>query len=101
MNKIISKNKEQLDSIFKNHSLKRVYLFGSSLNSNFNSKSDIDLLLNFEDNLDDLKRGELIWSLYDQLKNLFNREIDLVNEKYLKNPYLIKEINSSKELIYG
>ena len=35
------------------------------------------------------------------LKKLFNREIDLVEEQTLKNPILIKSINQSKQLIYG
>lgn len=39
--------------------------------------------------------------LKESLKNIFNREIDLVEEQTLKNPVLIKSINKSKELIYG
>ena len=97
----INKYKNKLDKIFKNHSLTKVYLFGSSLTENYNENSDLDFLLNFEENLDYKKRGELIWSLHDKLKDLFNREIDLVNEKYLKNPYLIDEIKNTRKIIYG
>ena len=93
--------KSKLDEIFKNHALKKVYLFGSSLTSEFDEQSDLDFLINFDDNIDATKRGELIWSLHDQLRDLFKREIDLVNEKYLKNPYLITEIEKTRKLIYG
>ena len=37
----------------------------------------------------------------DSLEDLFNRKIDLLEEKALKNPYLKKSIDTSKELIYG
>jgi len=39
--------------------------------------------------------------LHDKLRDYFNREIDLITEKSLKNPYFIKEINETKKLIYG
>jgi len=35
------------------------------------------------------------------LKNIFKKEIDLIEEQTLKNPILIKSINDNKELIYG
>ncbi|RZL46469.1 MAG: nucleotidyltransferase domain-containing protein, partial [Pedobacter sp.] len=37
----------------------------------------------------------------EKLKNLFGRNVDLVEEQTLKNPILIKSINRSKELVYG
>jgi predicted nucleotidyltransferase len=39
--------------------------------------------------------------LKNKLKNLLYREIDLVEEQTLKNPYLISSIEENKELIYG
>ena len=42
-----------------------------------------------------------VYSLYDDLKNLFNKEVDLINENKIKNPYFIDEINKKKQLIYG
>lgn len=40
-------------------------------------------------------------NLKENLKELFGREVDLLEEQTLKNPILIKSINKSKELIYG
>ena len=39
--------------------------------------------------------------LKQELKTLFNREIDLLEEQTLKNPILINSINKNKALIYG
>lgn len=40
-------------------------------------------------------------NLKENLKKLFGRKVDLLEEQTLKNPILIKSINKSKELIYG
>ncbi len=92
---------KSLKSVFQSHKVEKIYLFGSATNSNFNNESDIDLLVSFQENLDPLEKGELWWSLYDYLKAHFNREIDLVTESSLKNPYFIEEVNNTKQLIYG
>jgi predicted nucleotidyltransferase len=87
--------------LFKNNKVKSAYAFGSVVSDKFNEESDIDLLINFEDNVAELERGEIYWSLYDTLKNVFNREVDLLIENSLKNPYLIEDINEKKQLIYA
>ena len=102
MNEIITKNKTQLDALFAKYNVKSAYVFGSALNSNFSDSSDVDLIINFEQNkLRPEEQGEIWWTLYDDLKTLLNREIDIINEKKLKNPYFRSAIEKSKELIYG
>ncbi len=86
---------------FKKYKIKRAYAFGSVCNEKFNDKSDIDLLIAFQDNLDPLFRGQAIWDLEDELKLILNREIDLITENQLKNPFFIKELNETKIQIYG
>jgi predicted nucleotidyltransferase len=87
--------------LFKEHKIKSAYAFGSVISDKFNDESDIDLLINFEDGLEPLEKGEMWWNLYDTLRDLFNREIDLLIEGSLKNPYLIEDINEKKQLIYA
>jgi predicted nucleotidyltransferase len=87
--------------LFKDHKIKSAYAFGSVVSNEFNDKSDIDLLINFQDDLEPLERGEIWWNLHDSLRNVFNREIDLVIESSLKNPYFIEELNEKKQLIYA
>lgn len=101
MNKIITDNHIQLNALFQKNKVNKAFVFGSVLNSNFNENSDIDLIIDFNSNLPPLEKGELYWSLYEDLKKLFNKEIDIINESKIKNPYFLKEINSNKKLIYG
>ncbi|RLD35850.1 MAG: nucleotidyltransferase domain-containing protein [Bacteroidetes bacterium] len=94
-------DKKVLSDIFKNHSVEKAYLFGSVVNGDLRKGSDIDFLIRFKSGIEPVKRGELWWSLYDILRDLFNKEIDLINEASLKNPYFIAEVNKTKKLIYG
>lgn len=91
----------QLKAIFQAHKVEKVYLFGSAVSQKFNNDSDIDFLISFEKEIEPLEKGELWWSLHDTLRALFKREIDLITENSLKNPYFIQEINRTKELVYG
>ena len=85
----------------KKYKIKSAFAFGSVVTKHFNAESDIDFLINFEDGLEPLERGELWWQLHDALRQSLNREIDLLNESALKNPYFIKEVNKTKIAIYG
>jgi predicted nucleotidyltransferase len=87
--------------LFKAYKIKNAYAFGSAVGDKFNEESDIDFLINFEEGLDSLEMGEIWWKLHDDLRDVFNREIDLVIENTLKNPYFIEEINEKKQLIYA
>lgn len=86
--------------LFKKHKIKNAFLFGSVLSEKFNENSDLDFLINFIDYSDPLIVGQSIWDLEDELETITNRKIDLLIERSLKNPYFIKELNNTKQLIY-
>lgn len=88
-------------SLFKTHKIKNAYAFGSIVSDKFTDESDIDLLIDFKDEVKALERGEIWWDLHDALRNIFEREVDLVVEDSLKNPYFIEDINEKKQLIYA
>lgn len=80
--------------------VKTLFAFGSVLTEGFNSKSDIDLIVEI-DEPDPLSYSENYFNLKFQLEKLFNRNIDLLEQKALKNKYLMEEINQTKVLVYG
>ena len=86
--------------LLKKHKIKRAFLFGSAVTEKFNDNSDIELLINFEDGLDPLEKGELLMDLQIALEDNLHRDIDLLTETALKNPYLIEELNEKKIKIY-
>ncbi len=101
MNTIISSNIEAIGQFFEKHKIEKAYVFGSAVTDDFNEDSDIDFLVKFHDGLDPLLKGRLWWELHDALRDFFKREIDLVTENSLKNPYFIKELEKTKKRIYG
>lgn len=97
---IIDNNIENLKKLCTLYNVEKMYLFGSALNSDFNDKSDVDLLVKFKPIELSLYFDNYI-NFKEKLESLFGREVDLLEEQTLRNPILIKSINQSKELIYG
>jgi predicted nucleotidyltransferase len=99
MNLIERLNKEIL-TLCKTHKVKSLYAFGSVLTDKFNDKSDVDLIVDFEP-IDVLDYGDNYYDLKFSLENILNRNVDLLEEKAIKNPYFRKRLNQNKKLIYG
>lgn len=93
-------NIDDLKKLCTLYNVEKMYLFGSILNSNFNKKSDVDLLVKFKD-ISLYEYFDNYVNFKQQLELLFGREVDLLEEQTLKNPILIQSINKSKELVYG
>ncbi len=74
-------------------------LFGSVLREDFRPSSDVDVLVRFNDDAG--------WDLFDivemkeELKSIFRREVDLVEQGAIRNPFRRQSILSSKETLYA
>ena len=88
-------------ALLEKHKIKQAYVFGSVVTEAFNEDSDVDFLVNLQEGLDPVKAGGHLWNLYYELKDLLHREVDVLTERSLKNPYFIKEVNNTKTPIYG
>lgn len=97
---LIEINLPQIIALCQAHKVKTLSVFGSILTNRFNSDSDVDLLVDFNNNeIDDYVSN--YFDLRDSLSSLLGREIDLLEEKGIKNKFLLKKLNGSKQLIYG
>ena len=96
----ILKKQKDFDALCKNHKVKYLYAFGSSVTERFDfNKSDIDLLVEIDSN-DPIDRGEKLLSLWDLFEVFFRRKVDLLTDSSIVNPFLRKSIDSTKVLIY-
>ena len=96
----ILKNQKDFNDLCKNHNVKYLYAFGSSVSERFDfNKSDIDLLVEI-DSMDPIDRGEKLLSLWDLFEVFFHRKVDLLTDSCIVNPFLRKSIDSTKVLIY-
>ena len=82
------------------HKVKELYAFGSVLTNQFNSESDIDFVVDFVP-MDVSIYADNYFDLKFSLQKLFNRSIDLLEEKAIKNPYFRENLNQQRQLIYG
>ncbi len=100
MQQLLEKHKKELIAICQALNIKRLYAFGSVVSDKFREDSDIDFLISFSDSLSVDEYTQNYFTLHYKLRELFKREIDIVTERTLSNPYLIESINESKQLIY-
>jgi predicted nucleotidyltransferase len=82
-----------------NHKVKLLFAFGSVLDSEFTEDSDIDLVVDFNTS-DPIEYAESYFALKFALQELLNRQIDMLEQKALKNKYLLESINSTKKVLY-
>ncbi|MCF8245100.1 MAG: nucleotidyltransferase domain-containing protein [Saprospiraceae bacterium] len=95
-----TKYQTQIQALCKEYQVERLYAFGSVLRKDFSPKSDIDLIVAF----DETQRISLFrhfFGLKTALEKLFERNVDLMEEKPIRNPILREEIESTKHIIYG
>jgi predicted nucleotidyltransferase len=92
----------QLQRLCEKYYVSELYLFGSAAKGSFDPKSsDIDMAVHFLDSLSPVDYAENFFSLIEDLENLFNRKVELLSLKALKNEVMIDEIESSKVKLYG
>jgi len=99
MNTLLSDNSLHIHTLCKNNKVKTLYVFGSILTPKFNKDSDIDFIVDFQEQ-DVLEYTTHYFNLKFGLEALFDRKIDLLEQQAIKNPYFLKNINEKKQLIY-
>ena len=100
MNKIIDEHIDQIRAICVDYNVKSLFAFGSVVTDRFSDSSDIDLLISFN-SMDYGDYADNYFNLADKVEDIFQRQVDLITDKSLKNPYFIDSVNKTKTLLYG
>lgn len=98
--KLIELNMRRIIDLCKQYKVDQLFVFGSILTNKFREDSDVDLVVNFlplppEDYADNYL------SLKEALSQLFQRPVDLIEEKGIRNMVFRQNVNRTKQLIYG
>jgi len=89
---------ERIAELCRRWKIVELSLFGSVLRDDFRPDSDVDVLVTFT--------SDAPWSLLDliavrdELRELFGREVDLVEKEGLRNPFRRQAILRQKEVIF-
>ncbi|MEN6454573.1 MAG: nucleotidyltransferase domain-containing protein [Prolixibacteraceae bacterium] len=99
MQKLLIDNMERINVLCRNHNVRSLFAFGSVVTDRFTDKSDIDLLVSFNP-MEHGEYADTYFRLAENFEKLFKRQVDLVTEKSLRNPYFIESVNQTKTLLY-
>ncbi len=94
---------EKLDAIRRlcsANKVKSLFAFGSITREDFSEKSDIDLIVDI-DATDPFEYTDYYYNLKEQLQKLFNRNVDLLESRAIRNKFLKQEIDRTKVILYG
>jgi predicted nucleotidyltransferase len=99
MVKVLKGHIEQIKQLCNTYHVKSLFAFGSVVSDKLKTKSDIDLIVDI-DSEDPLDYSDNYFALKFQLENILKRPVDLLEDKAVKNPFLKKQIDNTKVLIY-
>jgi predicted nucleotidyltransferase len=98
---LIQNKLDEIVTACKEHHVETIALFGSAAKNAMFKDSDIDLLVEFSNDLEVLDYADNYFSLLDQLQEILNRKVDLVSSRSLKNPVFKEEVFQSKVDLYA
>lgn len=91
---------ELIQELCRASKVKSLFAFGSVTRDDFNDLSDIDLLVDFDEK-DPFKYTDLYFSLKSKLEAILKRQVDLLEERAIRNHLFRKELDDTKVKIYG
>ncbi|MBX3012805.1 MAG: nucleotidyltransferase domain-containing protein [Caldilineaceae bacterium] len=97
---MIVNQRKELDALCRRFDVKTLEVFGSAATTHFDATtSDLDFIVSFA--------NESFGALADRylgfaeaLEQLFQRPVDLLTERSLRNPYFIQEVNRTRQKVY-
>lgn len=93
MSNIVQTNLKQIKALMLHYGVEKAYAFGSAVTGNMHVDSDVDFVIRFAPGIDYETYGNNYFDLLYALQNLLKKDVELVAEETLTNPYLIESIN--------
>jgi predicted nucleotidyltransferase len=101
MIELVEIQKRELSELCRHYRVERLDVFGSAANGLFDpSRSDLDFLVRFGQRHPTGEYAERYLDFADALEKLFGRRVDLLTEQSIRNPFLKREVEASRQVIY-
>lgn len=101
MTDILESRRQAIAEVCRRHGVLRLDAFGSALREDFSpDHSDLDLLVELGP-MEPYARVEAYFGVLDELRALLGLEIDLVMAGAVKNPYIARDIESTRRMLYA
>ncbi|HVR37521.1 MAG TPA: nucleotidyltransferase domain-containing protein [Thermoanaerobaculia bacterium] len=99
---VIAEKLSEVRTLCEKYSVRKLTIFGSAVKGTFDpEKSDLDFVVEFEWHPDPLERGRRWLELWDDLRDLFERNVDLLVASTIENPYLLAQIDLAHIDVYA
>ena len=97
---LVADRSDEIAELCRRHQVQRLDLFGSAATGDFNPESsDLDFLVTFMPEANATYVG-VYHRLYTDLRNLFNRPVDLVIETNFRDSDLARTIEQTRSNVY-
>jgi hypothetical protein len=98
---LIEDNRQALEDLCRQQHVARLEVFGSAASGPFDhATSDVDFLVEFEP-LDPGSLADAYFGLLAELERLLGRRVDLVTPNAIRNPYFLRAVNETRQLLYA
>jgi hypothetical protein len=100
MTKLVEDKLERIRELCAEFHVRRLALFGSAVRDDFDpGRSDIDFVVEFE-RMDPVDHMRAYFGLAEELKALFQTDVDLIERAPIRNPYFLREIEDTQAVVY-
>jgi len=98
---LVEQNQPALAELCRRFNVRTLYIFGSAATDGFKpDSSDLDFLVDLADRQPTGEYADRYLGFAESLEELFGRQVDLLTEQSLRNPYLRHEVQNTRELVY-
>lgn len=98
---VLENKTDVIAALCRKYNVARLYAFGSALRDDFRpGESDVDLLVEFEPR-DPYAPAEAYFDMLEELRELIGGPVDLLLSGAIKNPYILADIEQSKQVLYA
>lgn len=101
MIELIEQRRVELEELCRRFHVRTLEVFGSAANGAFDPEhSDLDFLVDLLP-IETKDRAGAYFGLWFALKDLFQREVDLVETGAIDNPYFLRTVNQTRQVVYA
>jgi predicted nucleotidyltransferase len=99
---LVERNLEAIRELCREFDVARLEVFGSAATGAFDpDRSDVDFLVEYAPGTDLGPWMKRYFDLQERLSSLLGRPVDLVTTGALHNPYFVRAVNESRQLLYA
>ena len=100
--KLIELNMDKIIALCKKYKVAKLWVFGSILTPRFNDRSDVDFLVDFdEEQIELLDYADNFFDFFHAIEEVIGRKVDMIVNKSIRNRFFRQEVDQTRKLIWS